>query len=155
VLDEVSLRPGTAGDTPFILDLGARTLAASVSPYRPAPDALLQQSYDRLIAFAGGQSNITIIAESALERVGFVLAFDALPDEVTGLPQGFVAYMAVEPHARRRGIGHALLTAIEDAARERGLPHVALMVTEDNMPARQMYAQAGYVTERRLLCKAL
>jgi hypothetical protein len=32
---------------------------------------------------------------------------------------------------------------------------MALMVTEDNLAARELYAQAGYATERRLLCKAL
>jgi hypothetical protein len=32
---------------------------------------------------------------------------------------------------------------------------MALMVTEDNGAARELYAQAGYVTERRLLCKPL
>jgi hypothetical protein len=29
------------------------------------------------------------------------------------------------------------------------------MVTEDNAAARELYAQAGYATERRLLCKRL
>ena len=149
------MRPGTAADADFIVDLGSRTLAANLSEMRPAPDALLRRSYERLVAFVDEQPHLVFVAESPLERLGFVLAFDALPDEVTGLPQGFVAYMAVEPHARRRGVGRALLTAVEDESRRRGLPHVALMVTEDNAPARQMYAQAGYVTERRLLCKAL
>ena len=149
------VRLGTTADAGYILDLGSRTLAANVSEIRPAPAPLLQQSYERLVEYVTGLPHIAFIAESPLERLGFALAIDALPDEVTGLPQGFVAYMAVEPHARRRGVGRALLTAVEEEARRRGLPHVALMVTEDNEPARQMYAQAGYVTERRLLCKAL
>ena len=80
---------------------------------------------------------------------------DTLDDEVSGLPQGFIAYMAVEPSARRTGVARALLAAAEARARERGLPHIALMVTEDNAPARELYAQAGYRTERRLLCKTL
>jgi len=78
-----------------------------------------------------------------------------LPDEVTGMPQGFIAYMAVEPEARRHGVGRQLLLAAEEQARARGLPVVALMVTEDNVAARELYAQAGYRTERRLLCKTL
>ena len=84
-----------------------------------------------------------------------MLLIEDLPDEVTALPQAFVAYMAVEPHARRRGVAAKLLAAAEEAARERGLSHLALMVTEENGPARELYAQAGYATERRLLCKAL
>jgi ribosomal protein S18 acetylase RimI-like enzyme len=71
------------------------------------------------------------------------------------MPQGFIAYMAVEAHARRQGVGAHLLAAAEDAARVRGLPYLALMVTEDNESARELYAQAGFMTERRLLCKPL
>jgi ribosomal protein S18 acetylase RimI-like enzyme len=78
-----------------------------------------------------------------------------LPDEVTLEPQAFIAYMAVEPHARRQGVAAALLAGAEAAARERGRTHVALMVTEENDAARELYAQAGYFTERRLLCKIL
>ena len=85
-----------------------------------------------------------------------MLLLDDLPDDVTAMPQGFVAYMAVEPVARGgAGIGTALLTAAEDEARRRGLPYMALMVTDENAPARALYDRAGYVTERRLLCKAL
>jgi ribosomal protein S18 acetylase RimI-like enzyme len=53
------------------------------------------------------------------------------------------------------GIAAHLLAAAEDEARVRGLEYLALMVTEENAAARELYAQAGYVTERRLLCKPL
>jgi ribosomal protein S18 acetylase RimI-like enzyme len=155
VSDGVRIRPGTDGDVAYVLDLGARTVADSVSELRPAPPELPRLSYERLVAFAREQSSIVLVAESTVEKLGFVLVFDALPDEVTGLPQAFIAYMAVEPHARRRGVGRALLASAEQAARVRGLPHLSLMVTEGNLAARQLYAQAGYLTERRLLVKAL
>ena len=102
------------------------------------------------------RSHVLLIAQDDVDGpLGFLLMLDDLPDEVTGLLQGFVAYMAVEPDARRRGVGARLLAAAEDAARVRGLPFMALMVTEDNDAARELYAQAGYATERRLLCKPL
>jgi ribosomal protein S18 acetylase RimI-like enzyme len=113
-------------------------------------------SYERLIDFAFEQSYVLLIAESALEGpLGFVLLLDHLPDEVTGVPQGFIAYMAVEPHARRHGIAARLLASAEEVTRRRGLPFLALMVTEENDAARELYAQAGFTTERRLLCKQL
>ena len=96
-----------------------------------------------------------MIARCDGRRVGFLLLLDELPDEVTLLPQGFVAYMAVEPDARREGVGAALLAAAEDEARRRKLPYMALMVTEENESARRLYDLAGYRTERRLLCKPL
>ncbi len=156
VSDEVALRAGNAGDRPFVTDLGRRTVVDSVSAVRSAPPAFLELSFEQLVDFAFERSYALFIAETDLEgSVGFLLMLDEMPDEVTGLPQGFVAYMAVEPDARRRGVATKLLAAAENAARVRGLPHIALMVTEDNAPAREFYAQNGFITERRLLCKPL
>ena len=96
-----------------------------------------------------------LAAELDGRPAGFVLMLDELPDEVTGMEQGFIAYMAVEPGRRREGAGAALLKGVEDEARKRRLPYVSLMVTEDNVAARTLYERAGYSTERRLLCKKL
>jgi len=156
VSEHVAIRRGAAADRPFVLDLGQRTALDSVSALRtPAPQALAR-SYEQLVAVVFARSHVLAIAEDALAGpVGFALMLDDLPDDVTDDDQGFVAYMAVEPHARRAGVGRRLLAAVEAAARERGLPYTALMVTEDNAAARELYASAGYVTERRLLCKRL
>ena len=96
-----------------------------------------------------------LVAECDGRRAGFALLLDDLPDDVTGLPQAFLAYMAVEPALQRRGIGMALLHAAEDEAKRRGLPYMAFMVTEENAAARALNDSAGYITERRLLSKAL
>jgi len=63
--------------------------------------------------------------------------------------------MAVEPSARRSGVGRALIAAAEVVARERGLPHLSLMVTDANAAAVDLYTNAGFQTERRLLTKVL
>jgi ribosomal protein S18 acetylase RimI-like enzyme len=153
---QVTLRRGGAGDRGFVLDLGTRTSLDSMSALRSAPATLVHASFEHLIAFAFEREYELLIAERDLDGpIGFLLMLDDLPDEVTAVPQGFIAYMAVEPDARRRGVAGRLLAAAEEAARARGLPHMALMVTEDNVAARELYAQAGYVTERRLLCKTL
>jgi ribosomal protein S18 acetylase RimI-like enzyme len=152
----LTVRRGGPSDRAFVLDLGRRTADASVSTLRTPSQELLDSSYERLVEFAFERSYLLLLAETDLEGpLGFLLMLEDLPDEVTALPQGFVAYMAVEPDARRRGIAATLLAAAENSARERGLPFMALMVTEDNAAARELYAQAGYATERRLLCKML
>ena len=154
--ETIAIRRGGRGDRAFVVDLGRRTAHASVSALRETASALVEASYERLVEFAFDGSYVLLVAERAFDGpLGFCLLLDTLPDEVSGLPQGFVAYMAVEPSARRSGIARALLDAAETAARERGLPYLALMVTEENAAARELYAQAGYWTERRLLCKAL
>ncbi len=154
MIGSVSVRAGRPADRAFVLDLGRRTALDSISALREAPASVAEYSYEQMATFALDRSHVLAIAETDLDGpVGFLLMLDDLPDEVTGMPQGFIAYMAVEPEARRRGVATLLLAAAEDAARARGLPHLALMVTEDNAPARELYAQAGFSTERRLLCK--
>jgi ribosomal protein S18 acetylase RimI-like enzyme len=147
--------PAAAGDRDFIAELGRRSIMSSVSSLRPTGDGEAREAFDRLHTIVDGQSNVTLIAESNGERVGFLLMLDELPDEVTLLPQAFIAYMAVEPGSWRAGVGQSLLEFAENEAHRRGLPYMALMVTEENEAARQLYERGGYRTERRLLCKAL
>lgn len=150
-----SIRSGTPADHPFVADLGTRTVGDSVAAFRTGPDALPELSYARLLEFVFDRSHVLLVAHSGGEPLGFALMLDTMTDEVTLAPQGFIAYMAVEPSRRRSGIAKALLEGVEDEARRRALPYMALMVTESNLSARALYEGAGYVTERRLLCKTL
>lgn len=151
----IVIREGRSADRPFVEELGKRTMGDSVARFRYVNDAMLEASYEGLLDFVFRQSHVLLIAEDNGKRAGFVLMLDTMPDEVTRMPQGFIAYMAVEPSARRRGIGSRLLAAAEDEARRRGLPYMGLMVTEDNAAARALYERAGFLTERRLMCKPL
>lgn len=151
----MTIRFGTANDRSFVLDLGRRTIGASESAIRPASRKDLEKSYERLVDFIFGRSHVLLIAESSMEKIGFLVLLDEMPDEVSDGSQAFIAYMAVEPHAERQGVAKRLLDEAERVACERGLPALALMVTEGNRAARELYAQAGFVTERRLLAKKL
>lgn len=151
----VEVRAGEAADRPFVHDLGQRTIGDSVARFRYVNEALLHASFDALVDVVFRQPHVFLVARRGSERCGFVLMLDTMPDEVTRMPQGFIAYMAVEPSHRRFGIGKRLLEAAEEEARRRGLPYMGLMVTEDNEAARNLYEDAGYLTERRLLCKPL
>ncbi|PZR57448.1 MAG: hypothetical protein DLM50_05585 [Candidatus Meridianibacter frigidus] len=127
----------------------------SVPAFRRATPRMLAAGFERLLTFVEDQPGRQLIAERDGQRVGFLLVIDSMPDEITLLPQAFVAFMAVEPSARRLGIARELLASAEEYARERGSPYMALMVTEENDAARNLYQAAGYFTERRLLCKIL
>ena len=52
--------------------------------------------------------------------------------------------VAVDPGARRRGVGRALLAAALDAAVARGVESGFLEVAEDNTAAAALYAGAGF-----------
>ena len=147
--------PDAASDRDFVQALGRRTVMSSVGSLRRPTKPAARAAFERLCDIVADQSHVTFIAHEKAERVGFLLLLDELPDEVTLLDQGFIAYMAVEPNWQGTGVGGALLTAAEDEARRRGLPFMALMVTEENEAARRLYEHAGYRTERRLLCKPL
>ena len=144
-----------AADQAFVSDLGKRSAMTSLGSLRSAPERIVQASFEHLREIVEHQSGVTLIAHDGARRLGFLLLLDSLPDDVTMLPQAFVAYMAVEPEEQRRGVGAALLESAEREARRRGRPYMALMVTEGNAPARALYQRNGYETERRLLCKAL
>lgn len=153
---DVTVRSAARDDRAFVEALGKRTVMDSVSASRRDVDpSMVLASYDRLLEIVRGQSHEILIAEIDGARAGFLILLDALPDEVTGDDQGFIAYMAVDIPFRQRGVAKTLLSRAEDEARRRGLGYMSLMVTDDNTPARELYERAGYVTERRLLCKTL
>lgn len=60
--------------------------------------------------------------------------------------QARVVNLAVDPAARRLGIGRSLLTALEAAIPE---GNAVLMVEEENTTARALYAASGYVEIRQ------
>jgi ribosomal protein S18 acetylase RimI-like enzyme len=151
----IAIRRGTVRDRAFVVDLGRRVSPSSVSSMRIALPPLVEGAYERLVEYVLAREHEILIAESGGEAAGFALLIYDLPDEITLTEQAFIAYMAVEPAAQRRGIGAALLASIEDHARQRGLPYLSLMATEENVAARELYAAAGFTTERRMMTKAL
>ena len=151
----IAVRAGRDSDRRFVEDLGRRTLRDSVASFRSVDDSRLHENYAALLDHVFVQSHLFLIAERDGKLAGFLLMLDAMPDEVTNMPQGFIAYMAVEPAQRRSGVASRLLSAAEEVARQRELPYMGLMVTEENIAARRLYERAGYVTERRQLCKPL
>jgi ribosomal protein S18 acetylase RimI-like enzyme len=153
--DPIAIRRGTVRDRAFVIDLGRRVSQASVSSLRIALPPLLEGAYERLVEYVLAREHDVLVAECDGAPAGFALLIYDLPDEITLTEQAFVAYMAVEPAMQRRGIGRELLNSIEGYARKRGLPYLSLMVTEENAAARELYAGAGFTTERRMMTKAL
>jgi ribosomal protein S18 acetylase RimI-like enzyme len=151
----VAMRRATLADRAFVRDLGRRVSGTSVSLLRPGVPELVEEAYERLVDYVLTRDHAIVVASENDVPLGFGMVVFDLPEEVTLAEQAFVAYMAVEPAAQRRGIGRALLDEIESIAAARGIPHVSLMVTEENVAAAALYASAGFATERRLLTKAL
>lgn len=66
--------------------------------------------------------------------------------------RGHVISIAVLPHARRMGIGTALLTRTMDALRKYGATEAYLEVRVSNEPAIALYRKLGFRNIRRICC---
>ena len=153
--EAIAIRRGTVRDRDFVVDLGRRVSVTSVSSLRIALPPLVEGAYERLVEYVLAREHDILVADVDGVPTGFALIIYDLPDEITLSEQTFIAYMAVEPAWQRRVIARILLANIEDQARKRGLPYLSLMVTEDNTAALELYAGAGFITERRMMTKPL
>jgi len=124
------LRLRALGDAP---DAFARTLAETLAQ----PDSYWIQ-ITQSVTEPGGQ--VMFIGEEEGRAVG--LAFGLFDKERR--KTGHVGGMWVEPAARGRGVGRALLDAAIAWARSRDLDRMELWVTEGNAPAERLYQRAGF-----------
>jgi ribosomal protein S18 acetylase RimI-like enzyme len=64
--------------------------------------------------------------------------------------RGWVYSLAVDPQARRRGLGTALMRRVERALVALGCPKVNLQVLTPNAGAAEFYKKLGYAVEERV-----
>jgi ribosomal protein S18 acetylase RimI-like enzyme len=64
--------------------------------------------------------------------------------DVDGLPAAELLALAVDPAARRQGLGLRLIRALQDDARVRGVPGMRVTVAADNAAAIAAYERAGF-----------
>lgn len=61
--------------------------------------------------------------------------------------RGWVYYLAVDPAARRQGLGRGLMAAAESWVRARGVPKLQLMVRGTNTAVVDFYTSLGYADQ--------
>ncbi len=61
--------------------------------------------------------------------------------------RGWINYLAVDPGARQRGLGRALMAEAERLLRERGCPKINLQVRRDNREAMAFYERIGFAED--------
>lgn len=105
----------------------------------------------RVIREAGGE---IFLAQQDGAAVGFALVREAWsPEYSCVLPHRFADLydLAVEPAARGRGVGRALVQEVKRWARGRGLEYVELSVLAENMTAAALYAGEGFREASRVM----
>lgn len=78
-----------------------------------------------------------LVADHAGKIGGYVVAIDAADE-------GEILNLAVDPAARRLGVGRALVVSVLDALAARGARQIYLEVRASNAPARALYATHGF-----------
>ena len=98
---------------------------------------------DRLVSLADGRRAI-LVARTERGIAGYV-ATELQHDQSL-----YIDFLGVDPSARRRGLGSALVTAAIQEGLSRGATWVHLSVRESNDPARALYRSLGFVEDRVL-----
>ena len=129
------LRLRALADSP---DAFARTLAEALGE-----DDAYWVKLTESVTVPGGQ--VMLVAEVQGRPVG--MAFGLFDKERA--KTGHAAGMWVDPDARGRGAGRALLDAAIAWARSRALDRLELWVTQGNSPAVRLYERAGFADTGR------
>jgi ribosomal-protein-alanine N-acetyltransferase len=124
------LEPATTADAPA---MAALHIAAFDAPWGEA-------AITQLLTSPGGFG--IVARDEAQPPAGFILA-RAIAGEAE------ILTLAVDPAARRGGIGRALLAAAIGLAQADGAVSMFLEVAEDNAAALGLYARAGFVEAGR------
>jgi GNAT superfamily N-acetyltransferase len=149
----ISVRELQADEWPVYRDLRLRALedspdafARTLAEEQGRPDS----EWSRLVvSSATSPSQISLLAE--LDRRAVGLAYGRIEAEAPEVAQLYA--MWVEPAARRRGVGRALVDAVAAWARSASARSLILRVTEGNTAAARLYEHAGFLptSERALL----
>ncbi|HEV3090015.1 MAG TPA: GNAT family N-acetyltransferase [Candidatus Cybelea sp.] len=122
-------------------------------PHAAAPELLAEAR-----AFLAGEEIATLaaafLAEDRTERraVGFVeVSIRPFADGCQSRPIPHVEGWYVEPAARQRGVGRALMACAEEWARALGFSEMASDTEVENEAALAAHARCGYVETERLV----
>jgi GNAT superfamily N-acetyltransferase len=132
---------------------GRVTLAANAEfapadpgdPFVPTWKRYLASMADAAGRAAGG--GVLLVAVEDGRVVGTVTLYLADGSEQWRSGDAMFRFLAVDPAARGRGIGRALLQACLERARAAGKGRMALHTTEWMTTARAMYERAGFARE--------
>ena len=129
------VRPASEDDADFIVRLGASVFAAYGS------------SYDRYLRDWFSDPGVTtLVGEIDGRPRGFSMLAFYEDEDRPGTQVADLVSIAVEPEARGRGLGSALLDAAMEAAEERRPPvdAVWLVVADGNAHAARLFASRGF-----------
>ncbi|MFJ4638785.1 GNAT family N-acetyltransferase [Streptomyces hygroscopicus] len=137
---ELLIRPAVLDDETALAELDRRTWSPLHSVQKePRPP------YDPFFTQRNRVEHI-LVAELAGRPVGFIRLVPPTP-LVCNAHVRQIQGLAVDEHARGKGVARALLGAACQEARRQGATRLALRVLGHNTPARRLYASEGFTVE--------
>ncbi|MGH1344608.1 MAG: GNAT family N-acetyltransferase [Nannocystales bacterium] len=112
--------------------------------YSVTDDAAVAEQFRMFIR---GVATEVLLAERGGVAIGYVVVVGVeRPAQAFAHARrwALVDQIAVAPHARRTGVGRALMDAAAQSARRRGYPELQLDVRAHNKGARAFYESLGY-----------
>jgi ribosomal protein S18 acetylase RimI-like enzyme len=144
-----SVRPATEDDLVGMSRLWREMMDyhAKVEPrFRPLPSPAGEEAWMHHMRkdVLGGEGSCIFVAEMGNRIVGQMIGL--LRDEYAVFQPrqyGYVTDVAVDPAARRSGVGRALFEAVANWFRERGVSHLRLMVAHNNPISQPFWRAMG------------
>ena len=128
--DEVKIESARMADANAIARMSRRLVESGLG-WRWTPRAVALQIRD--------PDSIVVVAKRGDEPLGFgIMQYQFERD------RAHLVLLAIEPDARRRGIGSDVVRWLEKIARVGGIATIALEVRAENRGARRFYAALGY-----------
>jgi ribosomal protein S18 acetylase RimI-like enzyme len=144
----VQIRAVEPGDIGFLADMLREAVAWRTGEAEAVRNRLGEPQLARYFDGWGrrGDRGVVAIDESGRRAGAAWYRLFALDDRGYGFVDEHTPEitLAVEPSARRRGIGEALMHALIAAARQEGQRALSLSVEEDNVTALRIYTKLGF-----------
>lgn len=144
----VQIRPATAADRGFVLDLAERLAECDLPAWRTKAE-VVQGDRRELVAWFDGPDTPgerMLIAEIDGAPAGVAYLFTD-QDFFTRRAHGHLSVLAVSAEAEGRGVGAALIDASMDWARAEGFDKLTLSVFVGNERAKRVYERHGFEPE--------
>ena len=144
-----SVRPATEGDLVEMSRLWREMMdyhAKAEPRFRPLPPPAGEEAWMHHMRkdVFGSEGSCIFVAEMGNRIVGQMIGL--LRDEYAVFQPrqyGYVTDVAVDPAARRSGVGRALFEAVANWFRERGVSHLRLMVAHNNPISQPFWRAMG------------
>ena len=142
VTPRFTIRRATEADLPRIVELLSQL---SLDDDRDSPAEPLPESYRAAFSQIEADPRQQLLAVEAGGRVMATATLDIVPNlSYRGRPWAFVESIVVDPTARRKGYGEALLRYAIEEARRAGCYKVSLTSNKRRVEAHRFYQKMGF-----------